>query len=193
MSNLLPETRRRILSAALACLENADGKMVRISDVAKEAGLTRQTLYLYFRTRAELLVAVTHFVDELKSSDDRLAKSRAATRGIDRLHAFVEAWTGYIPEIYGVARALLLMNDPDADSAWNSRMQDMWEGCEAAVKALKKDGQLNASYTTKDASDMLWTLLSIRNWEHLRHDRGWSQHKYVAQIQSTATALFVTP
>lgn len=192
MSNLLPETRNRILKAALECLEGADGKLVRISDVANAAGLTRQTLHLYFRTRADLLIAVTHYLDELKSSEARLAKSRAASNGIDRLEAYVDAWGNYIPEIYDVARALLLINDPDADEAWQTRMQDMWEGCEAAIQALDADGVLNPVYCVQEASDLLWTLLSIRNWEHLRRDRGWSQQTYLDHIQIVTKSLFVS-
>lgn len=191
MSNQVPETRIRILNAALKRLESADGDTVRVSDVAKEAGVTRQTLYLYFRTRAELLIAVTHYVDELKSSDDRLAASRAAPSGVARLEAYIAAWTDYIPEIYGVARALMAMNDEEATAAWRQRMQDMWEGCEAAIKALKADGKLNPDYGVKDASDLLWTLLSVRNWEHLRIDREWSQRKYIKHMQDVAQRLFV--
>jgi AcrR family transcriptional regulator len=192
MSNLIPETRDRILKATLECLETADGKLVRISDVANAAGLTRQTLHLYFRTRADLLIAVTHYLDDLHSSDERLAKSRIASGGIERLEAYVDAWVSYIPEIFGVARALLLMNDPDADSAWASRMQDMWEGCEAAIRALSTDGNLNPDYSTQEASDLLWTLLSVRNWEHLRHDRGWTQQTYLCHIQRITKTLFVS-
>jgi AcrR family transcriptional regulator len=192
MSNLIPETRDRILKATLECLETADGKLVRISDVANAAGLTRQTLHLYFRTRADLLIAVTHYLDDLHSSDERLAKSRTASGGIERLEAYVDAWVSYIPEIFGVARALLLMNDPDADSAWASRMQDMWEGCEAAIRALSTDGNLNPDYSTQEASDLLWTLLSVRNWEQLRHDRGWTQQTYLCHIQKITKTLFVS-
>tara|TARA_R110001599_G_C12183674_1_gene654290 strand:- start:186 stop:773 length:588 start_codon:yes stop_codon:yes gene_type:complete len=191
MSNQVAQTRIRILKAALKKLEVADGNTVRISDVAKEAGVTRQTLYLYFRSRTELLIAVTHYVDELKSSDARLAASRAAPTGTARLEAFIAAWTDYIPEIYGVARALMAMNEEDANAAWQLRMQDMWEGCEAAIKALKADRQLNPDYSVKDASDLLWTLLSVRNWEHLRIDREWSQRKYAQHIQDVARRLFV--
>ena len=192
MSNQVPETRIRILNAALKRLESADGDTVRVSDVAKEAGVTRQTLYLYFRSRTELLlIAVTLYVDELKSSDDRLAASRAAPSGVARLEAYIAAWTDYIPEIYGVARALMAMNDEEATAAWRQRMQDMWEGCEAAIKALKADGKLNPDYGVKDASDLLWTLLSVRNWEHLRIDREWSQRKYIKHMQDVAQRLFV--
>lgn len=191
MSNTVPETRDRILDATLDCLEAADGKMVRISDVANTAGLTRQTLYLYFKNRADLLIAATHHLDKRKSVDERLLKSRSATEGIAKLEAFVDAWTSYIPEIYGVARALLHMNDADADAAWENRMQDMWEGCEAAIKALEQDENLNPDYSIKEASDLLWTLLSVRNWEHLCRDKGWSQKAYLHHIQKTTKLLFV--
>lgn len=42
-------------------------------------------------------------------------------------------------------------------------MQDMREGCEATVSALERDGALAVSYSNKQATDILWTLLSIRN------------------------------
>ena len=192
MSNLIPETRNRILKAALECLEAADGKLVRISDIAATANLTRQTLHQYFSTRADLLIAATHYLDELKSSEERLAKSRTASNGIERLEAYVDAWASYIPEIFGVARALLLMNDSDADSAWDTRMQDMWEGCEAAIRALSADGSLNSDYSIKEASDLLWALLSVGNWERLCRDRGWSQQAYLQHIQTMTKTLFVS-
>ena len=56
-------------------------------------------LYLHFNTRAELLIATTHYLDALNKVDERLVPSRAAQTGIERLDAFIEAWGGYIPEI----------------------------------------------------------------------------------------------
>lgn len=141
MSNQVPETRQLILKTALNLFETLDRPDVRLSDIAKAAGLSRQTVYLYFRTRADLLIAITYYVDEISDGEARLEASRTARTGVRRLSAFVEAWTDYIPEIYHIARALLALNDADATAAWTLRMQDMWEGCEAAIKALKRDGQ----------------------------------------------------
>ena len=190
MSNAVPETRKRILEATLHLLEASEGRDVRISDIAEQARVTRQTLYHYFKTRSELLVETTFYVDELYDTPSRLVASRNAQTGVARLEAYVTAWADYIQEIYGVARALISLDDPDANSAWRIRMQDMWEGCEAAIKALKKDGHLNPDYSVKEASDLLWTLMSVRNWEHLRIDREWSQAKYVKHINSMTKQLF---
>ena len=156
MSSPLPDTRTRILKATLALLESGRGEGVRMSDIAKAAGITRQAVYLHFKTRAELLIATTHYLDEIKASNERLAPSRAAKTGRERLDAYVRAWAAYVPEVYGVARALMAMQDSDAAAAeaWDTRMQDMKEGCAAAIAALAADGRLAPGYTPELATDL---------------------------------------
>ncbi|MHA6262671.1 TetR/AcrR family transcriptional regulator [Arenibacterium sp. CAU 1754] len=188
MSSDLPDTRHRILTAALDLLENAPGSGVRMSDIAKRAGVSRQAVYLHFPTRADLLVAATRHVDEIMNIDACMDVSRAATTGVGRLQAFVEAWANYIPHIHGVARALLAMKDTDeaAATAWNDRMQAVREGCAAAVAALIRDEQLTPAFAEREATDVLWMLLSVRNWEHLTQDCGWSQEQYVQATKTLA-------
>jgi len=67
----------------------------------------------------------------------------------------------------------------------------MRHGCEAAINALRKDKMLSPHYSAKQATDLLWTLLSVRNWESLTIECGWSQQKYAATIQLLARRLFV--
>ena len=187
------ETRYRILQATLDLLEAGQGKGVRMTDIAKRAGISRQAVYLHFATRAQLLIAATIYLDELKGSDERLVPSRAAPSGTERLDAFIEAWGAYIPEIYGVARALLAMRDTDhaAAEAWDQRMRDMREGCEAAIEALHRDGMLSSDQSPAQATDILWTMLSVRNWEQLTVDCGWPQQQYVETLKALARRLFV--
>jgi len=182
-----PNTRTRILNAAWKLLETG-GSKVRMSDIAKAAGVSRQAVYLHFPSRAELLVATTRHIDEEKDVDARLAASRSATSGRKRLELFIEAWGGYIPEIYGVGRALMAMQDDDEEAwrAWDDRMQAVRHGCEAAVRALAADGTLRPDLTTDAATDLLWTLLSVRNWEQLTCQAGWSQEDYIERIKDLA-------
>jgi AcrR family transcriptional regulator len=193
MSSNRPGTRTRILKAALYLLEVSQGTGVRMSDIAKRAGISRQALYLHFSTRAKLLIATTHYLDELKGSEERLAASRAAQTGIERLDAFIDAWGGYIPQIHGIAKALLAMKDTDeaAAKAWNERMQDMREGCEAAIGALNDDNRLLPAHSPDQATDILWTMLSVRNWEQLTIECGWPQKKYIETLKSLARHIFV--
>ena len=180
MSSADETTRTKILNATLTLLEAGKGQGVRMTDVAKAAGISRQAVYLHFESRADLLIETTFYLDRLKNTEQRLAASRSAATGVERLDAFVTAWAGYVPEIYPMARAMLAMKDTDGEAAaaWNQRMQDMREGCEAAIKALARDGALAAGFSTRQATDLLWTLLSVRNYEHLTGDCGWSQSQY---------------
>ena len=164
-----------------------------MADIAKEAGISRQAVYLHFPTRAELLVATTRYLDEVKHVDDRLAASRSAATGVERLSAFIEAWGNYIPEIYGVGKALLAMEntDEEASAAWSDRMQAVRHGCEAAVRGLARDGTLSPDRAADEATDLLWTLLSVRNWEQLVHDCGWSQGLYIDTMQQIARRSLV--
>lgn len=193
MSRENTETRINILKAALHLLEAGEGKGVRMTDIAKQAGISRQAVYLHFSTRAELLIATTHYVDELKGVDKRLIPSRTAQSGIGRLDAYIDAWGNYIPEIYSIAKALLAMSDTDeaAAKAWDDRMLAVRQGCEAAINALNDDKVLSPNYSPRDATDILWSMLSVRNWEQLTVQCNWSQKKYVKTLKSLARSTLV--
>lgn len=195
MSSGEESTRDRILRSTLRLLEAGDGNAVRLSDIAKEAGISRQALYLHFPSRAELLIATTRYLDDVHATDDRLMASRTAASGRERLTAWIDAWGNYIPEVYGVAKALVAMKDSDADAlaAWEDRMAAVRHGCAAAIAALKRDGALIDTLDETTATDILWSLLSISLWERLRKDCGWSQAAYVAFMHEMAMKALVKP
>ncbi|MBT8424273.1 MAG: TetR/AcrR family transcriptional regulator [Silicimonas sp.] len=187
MSSEKNPTRSRILNATWNLLENGGGNAVRMSDIAKAAKISRQALYLHFPNRAELLIATARHLDEVHEVDRMLAASRAAT-GPDRLDAWIEAWGGYIPRVFGMAKALMAMMDSDTEAAaaWQDRMDAVRDGCRAAVQALVESGDLRPGLTADEATDLLSALLSVRTWEQLRHDRGWTQERYIEVIGATA-------
>lgn len=194
MSTQKPDTPTRILDAALALVADGPGNGLRMADIAKRAGISRQALYLHFATRTDLLVATTTYVDQIKGVEARLAPSRSASTGPERLEAYIEAWGNYIPEIYGIARVLMTLKDSGdeaAATAWDSRMKAMREGCAAAIDALKADGCLSSNNTRGQATALLWTMLSVRNWEQLTIDCGWSQKAYIANLKNAARQLFI--
>ncbi|MQX36638.1 TetR/AcrR family transcriptional regulator [Roseospira navarrensis] len=194
MSSEKTDTRTRILDAAWGLLESRDGP-ARMADIARAAGISRQALYMHFPNRADLLIATTRHIDAVKDIDARLVPSRTAETGRARLDAFVEAWGAYIPEIQGVARALMAMQEADAEArrAWADRMAAVREGCAAAVDALARDGDLAPGLSPEAATDLLWTLLSVPNWAHLTGPCGWSQADYRHAMTRLARAALVAP
>jgi AcrR family transcriptional regulator len=196
MSSEKMSTRTRILKSTWALLEDGGAGAVRMTDIAKAAKISRQALYLHFPNRTQLLVATTRYLDEVHNIDSKLVKSRTAGTGRERLVEWVEVWGNYIPTIYGIAKALMAMQETDkeAKAAWNDRMQAVRHGCAAAITAIDAEGNLNKDLSVDEATDILWTLQSVRTWEHLRIDCGWSQERYLAMMQNlAANTLLPTP
>ena len=193
MSSEKNPTRERILKAAWSLLESGNGDAVRMSDIAKASKISRQALYLHFPNRADLLIAVTRYLDEVHDIDGRLAKCRMAASSSARLVAWVEAWGDYIPVIYGVAKALMSMkdSDPAALAAWNDRMDAVRQGCRAVMSDLKGERLLVGHLSAEEAADLLFVMVSVRSWEELRLERRWSQKRYVELMKDAAKRTFL--
>lgn len=193
MSSEKIETRTRILEATVRILEESGGRGVRMGDIARESGISRQAVYLHFASRTELLVAAIRYTGDKLDVDSRLAPSRAAKTGVERLRLYIDFWGNYIPEIYGMARALMVAQDTDeaAAAAWRDRMWAMRDGCRAAIDALHADGTLAKGWTRPKATDALWTMLLVPNWEHLTIECGWSTREYIRRMTETARRTFV--
>jgi hypothetical protein len=67
-------------------------------------------------------------------------------------------------------------------------MQAVRHGCQAAVRAIEKDGKLKSDLSEQVATDILWTLLTVENWEKLVLDCTWSQSEYEVMMIKLAEA-----
>ncbi|CAA9469378.1 MAG: hypothetical protein AVDCRST_MAG12-641 [uncultured Rubrobacteraceae bacterium] len=174
-------------------MEERVGRNVRMGDVAKGAGVSRQAVYDHFGSRAELMVATVRYGDGVLGLNGRLRRYRAAGSGVERLETYVEFWGNYIPEIYGIARALLAEREGDeaVAAAWDDRMRAVHDACRDIIERLRRDGTLAPGWPTDEAADLLWTMLSIRNWESLTRERGWSVDHYVDRMQDLTKRVFV--
>jgi len=181
MSSKKESTRKRILNATWHLMEQHKGQGVAMSNIAKKAGISRQALYLHFKTRTELMVATVQYVDEIKNLDERLMKLNAASSGVELLERYIEAWGGYIPEVYSLAKALLNTRESDKATAiaWNGCMSTLQGICGRVIETLENDGTLNTRWKRNEAIDMLWATMSIYSWEQLTIECGWSNKKYI--------------
>jgi AcrR family transcriptional regulator len=194
MSSKEPKTRDRILEATWRLMVERVGRDVRMGDVAKGAKVSRQAVYDHFGSRAELMVATVRYGDGVLGLDERLRRYRVAGSGVGRLETYVEFWGNYIPEIYGIARALLAERETDGAvaAAWDDRMRAVHDACRDIIEKLRRDGTLAPGWPTdEEAADLLWTMLSIRNWESLTRERGWSVDHYVDRMRELTKRVLV--
>ena len=193
MSSEIKDTRTQILEATWYLMEKGQGQGVRMSDIAKAVGISRQAIYLHFSNRTELLIATTHYVDEVKGLQEKLNQLQSATSGTNLLTKAIDVWGNYIPEIYGIAKALLSTRETDeaADAAWNDVMGCLKEACQEIIDVLEKEGTLSTDMTKEESVEMLWTQLSIQNWEQLTRDSGWTTEQYVVAMKKILIRTFI--
>lgn len=193
MSSNEIDTRTRILEAAWHLLEERRGQGVSMGGIAKEVGISRQAVYLHFASRTELMIATMNYVDEVKGLYGRLEKLQSIPSGIELLEACIDIWGNYIPEIYGLAKAMLLTKDSDEAmaAAWNNSMGCLRDVCQQTIETLDREGSLASGWSTNEATDLFWTMISISNWEQLTGDCGWSTKQYIDRMKSMLKSTFV--
>jgi AcrR family transcriptional regulator len=180
MSSGRPETRTAILDAARRLFEAGRSPDVELEEIAREAGVSRQAIYLHFGNRAGLLLAVGEHVDQTERLGAAARDVHGAKTGAEELDAFVRLQADYTPRIAAIARVFDegRRRDPALAAGWDDRMQQRHAACTRIVERLREEGSLASGWSVADAADMLWELTSIRTWEDLVLDRHWSKQRY---------------
>jgi len=60
-----------------------------------------------------------------------------------------------------------------------------------ALLELATEGVLAAGWTEEDAADLIWSMTSIRTYEELVIDRGWSLNRYRQPIKAILVGTLV--
>ncbi len=193
MKNKITDTKARILDTTWHLMEKHQGKGVSMSKIAKETGVSRQALYLHFGSRVELMIATVQYVDDIKGLNERLKLFNNAKSGIEMLEACIDVWGNYIPEIYGLAKALFKTRDTDKDTniAWNSCMTDLRDVCKKTIEELDKEKLLSTEWTQKEATEMFWAIISIQNWEQLTIECNWTTEQYIQRMKLLLKRTFI--
>ena len=195
MSSEKSLTQQRILETTVKLMQQKHGKGVRIEEIARAVGISRQAVYLHFPSRADLLMAAGRYIDEQNHLDQRLEEFRQASNGIRSLTSYIDFWGNYIPVIYGPAKALLRASETDraASAAWDDRMAAMYEGCRCVINCLQREHLLAPNWKEKDAIDIMYGILSISVWEQLTLEKGWTQKQYIDRIKQMMMQTLVSP
>lgn len=172
-------TRKAILDAA-SRLFAEQGAEVRLEDVAAEAQVSRQSVYLHFGSRTGLLIGMVEHMDTAGALPPLIDGVFNAATPVEALEAVVHLHAEYHPTIHPVARVFMAgrYQDDALRATWDERMESRRRLYHAVVEQLSESGSLDDAWDIESATDLLWTLTSLEVWERLVIDRGWSKHQY---------------
>ena len=170
------QTRARILDAAYGRLRQAPGEKVTVEGVARDAGVSRATVYLVFGDRSGLFDAIgTDLLDRSGFADVMRAVDEP-----DPLHA-VEGFCYATTQLYSrnqdILRSLFAMAqlDPTALGGAIARMEEgRSRGMQLLAQRLADEGLLRADADAGRAADLLWLLSGFASFDLLATVRGLS-------------------
>jgi AcrR family transcriptional regulator len=188
------DARERVLETAWKMIAEQRSAAITLVDVAKRAGVSRQTVYVNFGNRAGLLLAMVEHSDETSPELVRL-KTRQLNATVEQALAHVvRSWFDYIPVVFRVARALAAAGETDADAhaAIESRWQILRTGFLEVTTAMHRKGKLAPEWTPDTAADWVCHMAHVDAWQHLVIERGWSADQAVEQtVRSLMRTLCV--
>jgi len=183
-----PDTRQRVLLVARDMITKRGNAEISLVDLAAQAGLSRQTLYLLFGSRAGLLLAMVDHIDQTSAGPRQLATVRQGLAPGDAFEPYLRAWFDYLPVVFPIARALsaaATAGDEDARVAWKSRMDKLRGGFVQMTKGLRSAGLLADGWTPEAAADWVYAMTHVDTWQHLVVDSHWKPNTAVDRIVAT--------
>ncbi|MCV7430872.1 TetR/AcrR family transcriptional regulator [Mycolicibacterium bacteremicum] len=156
------ERRPQILAAACAVIASAGIPALRLSDVAREAGVSSGTVHYYFETKREVIAAAFEFnlADSLARRQELLASGKDS---LAILHDLVES---YLPNDESSVRAwkvwLALWAEGSRDPVLqeiNDRLYGQWRDVVAGViEAAQREGLARPGDPTAQANMLIGML-----------------------------------
>jgi TetR/AcrR family fatty acid metabolism transcriptional regulator len=162
------DKRRRILDAAVRVFARKGYFSARVSDIAKKAGVADGTIYLYFRSKEDLL---GRLFDEVMS--EHLVLAREAVRALpsapERLRAIAErhlSVLGENRELAAVFQVELRQSTRFMERFTASWLRDYFALLDEVIEAGQRDGSLRADVSRTLGAKMLFGALdeTVTSW-----------------------------
>jgi AcrR family transcriptional regulator len=197
------QARARRLAVVVAARElfERDGfRCTTITGVAAHAGVSPESIYKAFGTKAELAKAVFDLV--VAGDDDPVpVADRPAMQAIreepDVRRKIVMFVDGLAQRQAASAKVQILIRDGrHVDSSlvpiWTALNDEGLAGMTALARHLLETGQLRDGVDLAEARDVLWNYLAIDTFERLVLARGWTHERYTRWLAQAITNALCT-
>ncbi|WP_433164314.1 TetR/AcrR family transcriptional regulator [Kribbella sp. CA-247076] len=187
------QRRRDVVVAARELFETHGFQGTTITAVARHAGVSAESIYKGFGTKAALAKAVFDFViagdDEPVPMAER-PEARAIQAEPDVRRKIALYVDGLKVRQERSARVQLMIrdgrhHDETLRETWETLLTERLTGMTMFARHLVDSGGLRAGITVEEVADVLWTCIAVEQYELLVLHRGWSLERYTTWIGRT--------
>jgi AcrR family transcriptional regulator len=191
--------RRAVVVAAKALFERDGFRLTTITAVAERAGVSAESIYKGFGTKAALAKAVFDFV--IAGDDEplpvwRRSEADAIRAEPDVRRKILRYARGLAERQQRSAKVQILIRDgghtdQTLAALWRQLLAERLTGMTMLGGHLIESGQLREGIELDEVRDVLWTCTAVELYELLVVERGWSLDRYADWIGQAITAALV--
>ena len=191
--------RRAVVVAAEALFERDGFRSTTIAAVAERAGVSAESIYKGFGTKAALAKAVFDFV--IAGDDEpvpvwRRSEADAIRAELDIRRKIMLYSRGLAARQQRSAKVQILIRDgghtdETLAALWQQLLAERLTGMTMLGRHLIESGQLREGIELDEVRDVLWTYTAVELYELLVVERGWSLDRYADWIGQAITAALV--
>jgi AcrR family transcriptional regulator len=191
--------RRAVVVAAEALFERDGFRSTTIAAVAERAGVSAESIYKGFGTKAALAKAVFDFV--IAGDDEpvpvwRRSEADAIRAEPDIRRKIMLYSRGLAARQQRSAKVQILIRDGGHTDQtltvlWQQLLAERLTGMTMLGRHLIESGQLREGIELDEVRDVLWTYTAVELYELLVVERGWPLDRYADWIGQAITAALV--
>ena len=191
--------RRAVVVAARVLFERDGFRPTTIAAVAERAGVSAESIYKGFGTKAALAKAVFDFV--IAGDDEpvpvwRRSEADAIRVEPDVRRKIVMYTRGLAARQQRSAKVQILIRDgghtdESLAALWRQLLAERLTGMTMLGRHLIESGQLREGIELDEVRDVLWTYTAVELYELLVVERGWPLDRYADWIGRAVTAALV--
>jgi AcrR family transcriptional regulator len=152
LDSMSSETRERILETVLGVLLDGVSEPA-MGELARHAGISRQALYLHFKSRDDMLLAVVEWAGDRIGLPQRLTQLDRAQTARTKLRHYAQTSVWQVTQLGPALLAInrLLAKDPQLAARWHDRTDGRTARVHQIVTKLKDERRLRAGLREADA------------------------------------------
>lgn len=188
--------RRTVLRAATELFETQGYAATSIADIARRAGVSAETIYKGFRTKAAL---TKEAVDVALAGDDEpvAVSDRPQARHVQaepdpatKLRAYARDAAARVERSARLQLALRegARLDRAVADLWHTVQQERLHGMTMFATHLEAAGALRDGLAVEQARDILWACVGVELYDLLVLQRGWTLDQYADWLGGTLVA-----
>jgi len=169
----LPDDRPRVLMTSALKLLKRDGyRRVRLEDIARDAGVSKATVYHYFANKNELLTqSVTNRMAERREDIERRVTGAGGSAS-HRLRLFLEDfWTNVLTAQTGLWQRMVVgemaTEAPDVFNAWAKGLVQRWKFVEQLIEEGQQNGEFRPDADAAVAARLITSALTHQALLHV--------------------------